>query len=144
MKIVLLMVLVLLGCSPRSKPAMEACTACGAFISVEAVSCPHCGNRLPTATQQLSKQSELSNQVFEARARIMQIESARKEHDEVAPRELLEKLGNDLDPWGNPYQYDESTNRIWSYGPDRLANTRDDIGIRRIQIGPAGVPIHSH
>jgi hypothetical protein len=57
---------------------------------------------------------------------------------------MLEKLRNDLDPWGNPYQYDESTRRFWSYGPDRLANTNDDIGIRKLSDKPAGAPFHSH
>lgn len=35
-----------------------------------------------------------------------------------------------LDPWGNPYQYqlqDAETYRIWSFGPDRVDGTEDDI-----------------
>ena len=39
-----------------------------------------------------------------------------------------------LDPWGNPYQYecpgkyDENQPDIWSFGPDGIDNTDDDIG----------------
>ncbi len=35
-----------------------------------------------------------------------------------------------LDPWGNPYQYelvDSETYRIWSFGPDGVDGTADDI-----------------
>jgi general secretion pathway protein G len=34
-----------------------------------------------------------------------------------------------IDPWGQPYQYqyDSKKPRIWSFGPDRLPNTDDDI-----------------
>lgn len=39
-----------------------------------------------------------------------------------------------LDPWGNPYQYvspgihNPDGYDLWSYGPDRLSGTDDDIG----------------
>ncbi len=39
-----------------------------------------------------------------------------------------------LDPWGNPYQYehpgkyDTEQPDIWSFGPDGIDNTDDDIG----------------
>ncbi len=39
-----------------------------------------------------------------------------------------------LDPWGNPYQYeypgryDSSQPDIWSFGPDGINGTEDDIG----------------
>ncbi len=35
-----------------------------------------------------------------------------------------------LDPWGNPYQYellDQDTYRIWSFGPDGIDSTDDDV-----------------
>lgn len=57
-----------------------------------------------------------------------------------APSDLPnpEKWGNDpyldatripLDPWDNPYQYeaDGSRFRIWSYGPDGVDGTEDDV-----------------
>jgi general secretion pathway protein G len=39
-----------------------------------------------------------------------------------------------LDPWGNPYQYQfpgensEDKPDIWSFGPDRMNGTEDDVG----------------
>jgi general secretion pathway protein G len=39
-----------------------------------------------------------------------------------------------LDPWGNPYQYEypaknqEDMPDIWSFGPDGIDNTEDDVG----------------
>jgi len=36
-----------------------------------------------------------------------------------------------MDPWGSPYQYeviDASNYRLWSFGPDGINGTDDDIG----------------
>ncbi len=42
----------------------------------------------------------------------------------------LDKKEVPLDPWGNPYQYqlvDTETYQLWSYGPDGVDQTEDDI-----------------
>ena len=45
----------------------------------------------------------------------------------------LEPTASDLDPWGNRYQYvcpgkDNAAFSVWSYGPDGIDGTDDDIG----------------
>lgn len=50
---------------------------------------------------------------------------------EYLKRNLLANTDRDvsLDPWGNPYQIQAYSDeyQIWSYGPDQMNDTEDDI-----------------